>query len=440
MREGHGSFGPVGESSARPAAALLSGTMTRYTCEVVAVGTELLLGQIVDTNSSWIGEQLAIAGIDTHFQTKVGDNPERIASVLRQALDRSDAVIVCGGLGPTQDDLTRDVIAEVMGVELVLDDSLVARIEERFGGRRMPENNLRQAEVPVGASALPVMPGTAPGLRAPVGDKVIYAVPGVPWEMKQMVDECILPDLKARAGITAVIRSRTLRTWGESESGLAERLHDEIERIDRDGGATLAFLASGIEGLKVRITAKADSEEAVDALLDDQSERVRSILGDELIFSADDQSMEAVVLQQCRDLGLTLACAESLTGGLISSRLTSVPGASDVFRGGVVSYASEVKYDLLGVPQGPVVSEEAVVAMAEGACRVLGADVSLAVTGVAGPDPQDGVEVGRVWMATSVGGAVQANTVKWPFDRERIRQFTTINILNALRLRLVDLA
>lgn len=411
--------------------------MSKFTCEVVAVGTELLLGQIVDTNSSWIGEQLAVAGIDSHFQTKVGDNTERIRSVLTQALDRSDAVIVCGGLGPTQDDLTRNVIADVMGVELELDDELVARIEKIFGGRTMPMNNLRQAEVPAGAEPLAVMPGTAPGLRAPVGDKVIYAVPGVPWEMKQMVSEEILPDIKARAGITAVIRSKTLRTWGESESGLAERLHDEIERLDRDGGCTLAFLASGIEGLKVRITAKADSDEAVDELLAGQAERVRAILGDELIFSFDDQPMEAVVLDQCKQRGLSLGVAESLTGGLIGARLTSIPGASACFKGSVVSYASAVKADLLGVPPGPVVSEEAVVAMAQGAARVLDADVTVAVTGVAGPDPQDGQEVGRVWMATSLNGDVQANTVRWPFDRDRIRQFTTITVLNALRLRLL---
>ena len=408
-----------------------------YTCEVVAVGTELLLGQIVDTNSSWIGEQLAIAGIDSFFQTKVGDNPDRIQAVLQQALERSDAVIVCGGLGPTQDDLTRDIIAKVMGVELVLDDDLVFKIEKMFGGRKMPANNLRQAEVPVGAETLATMPGTAPGLKAPVGDKVIYAVPGVPWEMKQMVDGDVLPDMKQRAGITSIIRSKTLRTWGESESGLAERLGAEVERIDAEGGATIAFLASGIEGLKVRITAKADTEAEVDALLEAEAATVRSILGDELIFSDADESMEAVVLDLCRQRGLTLGLAESMTGGLIASRITGVPGSSDVFMGGVVSYASEVKFDVLGVPEGPVVTEDAVIAMADGACRVLGVDVSVAVTGVAGPAPQEGQDVGRVWMATSVGGVVEAVTVKWPFDRERIRQFTNISVLNALRLRLL---
>jgi nicotinamide-nucleotide amidase len=273
--------------------------MSGFSCEVVAVGTELLLGQIVDTNSSWIGAQLAANGIDSHYQPKVGDNPDRIKAVLRQALDRSDAVIVCGGLGPTQDDLTRDMIAELMGVELVLSEDLVEAIEARFGGRSMPENNLRQAMVPEGAETLPVMPGTAPGLKAPVDGKVICAVPGVPWEMEAMVSGCVIPDIRERAGITAVIRSRVLRTWGESESGLAMRLADEIRRLDHDRSATLAFLASGAEGLKVRITAKADAAEEVDAVLDEHAGIVRSILGDELIFSDDDRSMEEVVLDLC---------------------------------------------------------------------------------------------------------------------------------------------
>lgn len=411
--------------------------MTGLRTEVVAVGTELLLGQIVDTNSSWIGEQLALAGIDSHFQTKVGDNPDRIRAVLELALERSDAVIVCGGLGPTQDDLTRDVIAEVMGVELVHDPDLVARIEAMFGGRTMPVNNLRQAQVPVGASTLSVMPGTAPGLCAPVGDKVIYAVPGVPWEMKAMIEGDVLPDLKRRAGITSVIHSRTLRTWGESESGLAERLHDEIERLDREGGVTLAFLASGIEGLKVRMTAKAETDEAVALLLDDEEARVRAILGDDLVFGLDDQTMEAAVLDLCAQRGYTLATAESLTGGLIGARITDVPGASAVYRGSVVSYAPDVKSSLLGVPEGPVVSEAAVVAMARGVCRVLGADVSVAVSGVAGPESAEGEPVGSVWMATAIGDDVVATHVQWPFDRDRIRQFTTITVMNALRLRLL---
>jgi nicotinamide-nucleotide amidase len=410
------------------------------------VGTELLLGQIVDTNSSWIGEQLAMVGIDSHYQTKVGDNWDRIKAVITQAIDRSDAVIVCGGLGPTQDDITRDVIADIMGVPLERDEAIVEKIRQMFGGRGrpMPDNNLRQADVPKGASIMAQMPGTAPGLVCPIGDitgearwagKVVYAVPGVPYEMQDMVLGTVLPDLERRAGITAVIKSRTLRTWGDSESGLAEKLHAEFERLERDGGATIAFLASGMEGLKVRITAKAATEAEVDAVLAAEELIVRDIIGP-VVFGVDDDTMESVVLDLCKAQGLTLALAESLTGGMISSRLCDIPGASAAFRGAIVSYASDVKFDVLGVPEGPVISEAAAAAMVEGACRVLKADVGIAVTGVAGPDGQDGEEPGVVFMATLVDGKVEVNRAKFPFDRNRMRQFTTITVLNALRLRL----
>ncbi|WP_419917748.1 competence/damage-inducible protein A [Candidatus Poriferisocius sp.] len=407
-------------------------------CEVIAVGTELLLGQIVDTNSSWIGEQLALAGIDSHHQVKVGDNFERMTGVLIQALERSDSVIMCGGLGPTQDDITREVVAAALGVDLVRRDDLVERISAVFGGRGrpMPENNLRQADVPAGAEVMPVMPGTAPGFMISTGDQVVYAVPGVPWEMQQMVSECVLPDLKRRAGITAVIKSRTLRTWGDSESGLAEKLHGELERLDKTGECTIAFLASGMEGLKVRLTAKASSEDAVDEILAGEERIVRGLIGD-IVFGVDGETMESAVLDALRSRGWTLALAESLTGGMIGARLTAVPGASDVFRGGLVSYAGDIKFDLLGVPEGPVVSEEAVTAMARGAARLLGADCAIAVTGVAGPDPLDGQEPGTVWMATLVAGEVVAIRVKFPFDRERTRQFTTVSVLNNLRVRIL---
>lgn len=408
-------------------------------CEVVAIGTELLLGQINDTNSSWIGGQLATAGIDSYFQTKVGDNLERIQEAIELALERSDAVITTGGLGPTQDDITRAAVAAVAGVELETRADLVEKIEAMFGaiGRKMPENNLLQAQVPVGGEPIPIQPGTAPGLVVPVGDKVIYCVPGVPWEMNKMVDEFILPDLKKRAGITSIIKSQTLRTWGRSESGLSELLADEIDRVDAEGGAYIAFLASGIEGLKVRLTAKADTDEEVDAILRDGEERIRAIIGEKYIFGVNDESMEHAVLDVCRRQGLTLGLAESLTGGMIGMRLTAVPGASDVFRGSIVSYASGVKSDLLGVTDCPDVSEEAVIAMAAGACELLRSDVSVAVTGVAGPSPMDGHEPGTVFMATSVDGVVETVEVNWPFDRVRTRQFTTINVLNALRLRLL---
>ena len=412
---------------------------------MVAVGTELLLGQIVDTNSSWIGEQLALAGIDSHFQTKVGDNLGRMVVALEQALERSDAVIVCGGLGPTPDDITREAIAAVMGVEMRRDEAVAERIRSMFyrRDRQMPANNLQQADVPVGARVMDVQPGTAPGLICPVGRgaaaKVIYAVPGVPWEMKKMVSECVLPDLRARSGERSVIRSRTLRTWGHSESGLAEMLGPEMRRLDATGEATIAFLASGMEGLKVRITAKAADDEAAGRVLSGVEARARAVIG-EAVFGADDDTMESVVLGLMRSQGLTLGLAESVTGGLIAARLTEVPGASDVLRGAVVPYDRALKTSVLGAPDVSAVSEEMALAMAAGACGVLGADVGLATTGAAGPDSHEGAEPGTVWIALHLDGAGEAVRVQFNMARTMVRQLGTITALNLLRLRLLSRA
>ena len=407
-------------------------------CEVIAIGTELLLGQSVDTNSSWIGEQLALAGIDCHYQAKVGDNIPRIVDLLNLTLDRSDAVILCGGLGPTQDDVTREAVAQYMGATLKRDPALVDRIRERFAARarEMPDNNLRQADVPVGASSIAEMPGTAPGLICPIGDRVIYAVPGVPSEMRIMMEGSILPDLKRRAGSEAVIRSRTLRTWGQSESGLAEMLAGRIEALDRTGNPTLAFLASGIEGLKVRITAKGADSAQVDALIAEEERLVRDVLGD-IVFGVDEQTMESVVLDLLRQRRLTLAVAESLTGGLLASRLTDIAGASDVFRGALVAYASDVKHQHLGVAEGPVVSEAAAAQMARGVRDLLGADVALATTGVAGPSPQEDQPVGTVYVAVALGEQVETRQLHLGGNRRQIRQFTVIGLLNLLRRRLL---
>ena len=408
-------------------------------CEIVAVGTEILLGQIIDTNSAWIAERLAETGVDCHFQTVVGDNPERMLEVLVSALERAEALIVTGGLGPTQDDLTREVVAELMGVELVRDMEIVERIQERFSsrGRPMPENNLKQADVPVGANAIAEMPGTAAGLICPMPEgKVIYLVPGVPTEMKQMLEGTVLQDLVSRSGEKSVISSRVLKTWGHSESGLAEDLAEEIERLNGDGEVTLAFQASGIEGVKVRITAKAVNKEQSDSLLDHEENVLRELIGDH-IFAVDHQTMESVVLDQLKAQSLTFATAESITGGMIGSRLTEIPGSSDSYIGSIVAYDADVKRSLLNVPKDiSVVSQEAVEAMALGVCAVLDADVSVAVSGAAGPYPHEGQEPGTVWMATNVKGDVESFKVVFPFDRAQIRQFTVITVLNALRKRL----
>jgi nicotinamide-nucleotide amidase len=303
-------------------------------------------------------------------------------------------------------------------------------------GWQMAANTLRQADVPEGATVIPQVRGTAPGLICQVGHKVIYATPGVPHEMQEMLQRAIIPDLQARAGQTATIRSRTLRTWGLAESTLAELVAPRLEALDAAGNPTIAFLASGIEGIKVRITAKGPDAASAQALLDAEEHQLRALLGD-LVFGVDDENMEVAVATLLRSAGLTLGLAESITGGLVAARLTAVPGASDWFRGSIVSYASEVKFDLLGVTPGPVVSRSAVEEMATGAARVLGADVGLAVTGVAGPTEQDGQPVGTVWMGLALDGKIESTDIRLPGDRDRVRQFATISLLDLLRRRLV---
>ena len=407
-------------------------------CDVLAVGTELLLGQIIDSNSAWLGEQLSAAGIDSLLQVKVGDNVGRITSQLSQMLIDADAVIVSGGLGPTHDDLTREAIAAVMGVELEHDESIAEVIRELFAsrGRRMADNNLRQAQVPVGATIIAQTRGTAPGLLCRVTvdgvEKIVFAVPGVPHEMKEMFERAVLPELQRRSGDPSVIASRVLRTWGDSESGLNERLDGVIAELEQIGNPTLAFLASGWDGLKVRLTAKAPSGSGCLALLDSWERRLRGVIGD-VVFGVDDQTMESVVLDLLRSKGWSLGLAESVTGGLVSARLTGIPGASDVFRGSIVSYASEVKRTVLGVGEGPVVSESAALEMARGACRVLGADVGLALTGVAGPAEQDGIPVGTLCHGLVWPNGELTQTIRLPGQREQMRQFAVINSLDLVR-------
>ena len=325
----------------------------------------------------------------------------------------------------------------MMGVEFDRDETIVERIRGMFEnrGRSMPENNLRQADVPRGASVISQMPGTAPGLIFPVGDKVIYAVPGVPSEMKEMVNGTIVEDLKRRAGVTSVIKSRVVRTWGQSESGLAATLAARIEELDQLGNPTLAFQASGIEGIKLRITAKTDDETQALAVLDAEERRLRDLLGD-FVFGIDADNMEVVVLNTLRECGLTLAVAESLTGGLVGARLTSVAGASDVFRGAIVSYAREIKHQLLKVPAGPVVSEASAKAMAAGVREVLNADIGIATTGVAGPTEQDDQPVGTVFLGLADTNGAFARHVVLPGARNQIREYAVISLLNLLRLTL----
>lgn len=407
--------------------------------EILAVGTELLLGQIVNGNGAEIGRRLAETGLDHHRQVVVGDNLGRIVAAIREATARADALIITGGIGPTQDDLTRDAIAEAAGVAMEFSEEYAAHLREWWErrGRTMPASNLRQAEYPLGAEMIPNDKGTAPGLRVRIGECWVFALPGVPQEMQPMLDDHVLPFLLAAAGDDAgVIVSRVLRTWGESESRIAEITGD---LFDAGTNPTLAFLASGGE-IKLRLTARAATPQEAADLIAPVAAELRERLG-ALVFGEGDDTVERVVLRECAERGWTLATAESATGGLVAAVLTAVPGSSAVVRGSVVAYATELKSSLLGVPPGlvasaGVVSEEVALAMADGARAVLGAEVGVAVTGAAGPDPL-GVPAGTMVIAVVTPEGAMARTMRLPGDRERVRAYTTTAALHLTRLAVV---
>ncbi len=406
--------------------------------ETIAVGTELLLGQIVNTNAAEIGSRLADAGLDHFHQTVVGDNLERVADAIRLALARADAVIITGGIGPTKDDLTREAICAATGTELVLDAGYEERLREwwRRRGREMPESNVRQAYRPEGAVLVPNPKGTAPGIRLESAGKWIFAVPGVPAEMLPMIEGDVVPFLqRSSGGGDAVVISRLIRTWGESESRVGEMLDDLFEEGQNP---TVAFLASSGE-IKVRLTAKAETVEAAEALIAPVEDEVRRRMGPR-VFGIDGETIEKVVLDGLEERGWTLATAESATGGLIAARLTGVPGASNVFRGSVVAYASDVKEQILGVDtalvaEHGIVSEPVALAMAEGAARRLDADVVVATTGAAGP-ADHGREAGTMVIAVRTPVRSTARTLRLPGDRERVRAYATTAALHHVRLAL----
>jgi nicotinamide-nucleotide amidase len=410
--------------------------------EILAVGTELLLGDIANTNAQTIGRELARIGVDCLVHSTVGDNVERIAEAITGALARADAVIITGGLGPTQDDVTREAIALATGSELILDEALAAHLRATFERLRrpMPEMNLRQAERPELAAAIPNPIGTAPGLLAEHEGRVIYAVPGVPWEMEAMVLASVLPDLVRRAGETASILSRVVRVGGMPESAVAESLGPLWRRLG-PGDVTVAFLAGGGE-VRVRLTAKAPSEEAAAQRLAEVEREVRAVLGPAVI-GAGDETLELVVSRLLGDRGWTLAVAESVTGGMIAARLTDVPGASTSFRGGVVSYATDTKSSVLKVQPSVierhgVVSAEVARAMAAGVREALVADIGLATTGVAGPTDLDGTPVGTVVLAVSGPRGDAHREVHLPGARANVRRLATAAGLNLVRLYLLD--
>lgn len=408
--------------------------------EVVGVGTELLLGQISNTNAREIGERLAAVGIDVLHHQAVGDNHDRIVDALRLALSRSDVVILTGGLGPTQDDITRDALAAVADVGFARDPEIEALIRRRFAlaGRDMPESNLVQADVPTGARVIVPERGTAPGLVMELDGTRVYALPGVPAEMREMVDGTVVPELASASGAGTIL-SRSVRCVGIAESRVAELVDDLFRGSENP---TVAFLAGGGE-VRVRLTAKAASSEDATALLAPMVEEVVRRVGD-FVTSTSDEELEEVVGRLLRVAGASIACAESLTGGSLSARLARVTGASDYLLGGAVCYDAERKRRILGVSretiEGPgVVSRECATEMASGVRRLFVSDLGVALTGAAGPEPHDGAEPGTVWVALEGSDLRHARRIRAPGDRAMVVRWSEQAALDLVRRHLEGL-
>lgn len=409
--------------------------------EIISVGTELLLGQITDTNATYICQRLAECGIPVYFRQTVGDNFERVQQAFRLAWSRAELVVFTGGLGPTEDDLTKEAVATALGTDLVEDPGSLAHLEQFFArrGRTMTPNQRRQALLPRGAVAIPNRWGTAPGVFWEVGGHVVVMVPGVPREMRGMVDEFLIPQLRQKGWVGQdVIRSRVLRTVGIGEGQLEELVRDILHTTN----PTVAPLAH-LGEVHLRITARGTPEE-VERMLDEVEAKLRQRLGD-AVYGRDEDTLDAVVARLLRETRVTVAVAESCTAGLLAKRLTSVPGSSAYFLGGVVAYSNEAKEHLLGVPRDLLarfgaVSSEVVEAMARGAREKFGADLGLGVTGVAGPE--GGTEqkpVGRVFLA--LADAEGARSVRADFGqepgREGVRRLASQAALNLLRRELL---
>lgn len=409
-------------------------------CEIINVGTELILGQTVNTNAALISKKLAEAGVDCYFQSSVGDNISRLVSMIKNALGRSDVLIITGGLGSTDDDITREAIAKTFKKELIFRPYLARSIEEKLTESRIPvtKKALRQAYLPEGAQAIPPVKGTAPGIILEIDGKTVFALPGVPAEMETMLTKSVLPFFKRRYKRGGeVILSRILKICGLREAEVEEEIADIIVSQTNPTIAPLVFLGE----VHLRLTAKASSQKEARQLISTEEKKIREALGDYL-FAVDDEGMETVVGELLKRHHLTVSVAESVTGGLVSSRLTDVPGSSEYFWGGVIGYANPIKTKVLDVSPEILLSEGAVSAatveqMATGIRHLMDTDIGLAVTGIAGPGggtPQK--PVGLTYFALSAKDALLKEHHVFHGKRAEIRFKTSQHLLNMLRLYL----
>jgi nicotinamide-nucleotide amidase len=407
--------------------------------EILTIGDELLRGEIVDTNKAFLADRLLGLDIETHFQTSVRDEPPAMIDAFRRAASRSEIALVSGGLGPTRDDLTAAVLAEAFGLELVLDEATLETIRSFFHsrGREMTENNTSQARFPEGAEILPNPLGTAPGFAITLGATHFYCMPGVPNEMMRMMDEQVMPRIEAIRGEGLAVRARLLRTFGMGESALDDALKD----IAASGDLSLGFRTSFPDNYLRPLTRAASAEQA-EAALDRICDAIKQRLGP-LVYGEDEQTLEAVVGQLLAERSMTIAVAESCTGGLIASRITGNPGSSAYFAGGVVAYSNAAKSELLGVPAAALeehgaVSDPVVRAMAEGVRERFGVDIGIATTGISGPTGGTAAKpVGLVHIALARERATYADSFVFRMDRARHRLLTSQVALDWVRRTLL---
>ncbi len=405
--------------------------------EIVTIGTEILLGQLVDTNSVHVARVLADHGVDVFAKHSVGDNAERLAAMLEDVLARADGAVTTGGLGPTVDDLTKDAVARAVGAKLVLHEPSLRAIEERFRqfGRPMTDNNRRQAYLPEGCVVLDNPHGTAPGFVALRADgKFVACMPGVPREMKPMLAEKLVPWLVRAYGLREAIYTRTLHTVGIGESQLDQKVEDLFRTLENP---KIAMLAHGGK-VDVKVMAKASGRAQAEALIEPVAAELRARIGSGY-FGDDETTLPGAIVAELRRRGAWLVTAESCTGGQIADAIVSVAGASAAYRGGIVAYDNALKVGQLGVPQETLdrfgaVSEETAAAMARGARERLGGDLAIATTGIAGPAGGTAEKpVGLVWFALALqSGETETRRLTFPGNRADIRDRATVAALGLI--------
>ena len=411
----------------------------QWKAEILCVGTELLLGDIVNTNARELSAALRGLGIGVYWQSVVGDNPDRLRQAVKVARDRANLIITTGGLGPTYDDLTKDVVCEVFGVPLAMHEEEAEKIRAFFAqkSREMPENNLRQAMLPEGCTVFSNGNGTAPGFAFVADGATVIQLPGPPREMRLMLETGVVPYL--RGSTDEILVSRDIRIFGLGESSVEARLHDYMESLVNP---TLAPYAGTAE-VRLRATAMAPDEAAAEAMLEPVIARARAELGD-LVYAVDEPKLESVCLRLLKEKGLTFAAAESCTGGLIAKRFTDQSGASSAFMGGVVCYTNYVKHHVLGVPQETLdefgaVSAQTAAAMAEGARRVCGSDIAVSVTGCAGPNSDErGTPVGTGFVGFASPKGTIVKPIQMGKDREWARVYAASFAFDLIRRYLTD--